>query len=192
MALIGYARVSKDEQNLNLQVDALKKAGCARIFTDKLTGSRFDREQLQKCLDYLNDGDTFMVWKLDRLGRSLVDLVNIVNGFKKRNITFKSLTENIDTTTATGKLFFQFIAMMAEYERNLISERTRAGLEAARARGRSGGRRPVPLTSGKPAAALKLYDDRAMSIPEICNTLHISRATLFRWVKLRREQQAVP
>src|SRR5438105_3866264 len=125
MALIGYARVSKDEQNLDLQRDALEKARCARIFTDKLTGTRFDRKELVKALEYLNDGDTFVVWKLDRLGRSLVDLVNIVNALKKRNITFQSLTENIDTTTATGKLFFQFIAMMAEYERNLISERTK-------------------------------------------------------------------
>ncbi len=190
MALIGYARVSKDEQNLDLQLDALKKAGCVRVFTDKLTGIRFDRKALRQALDYLNEGDSLVVWKLDRLGRSMVDLVNTIMGLSKRNTHFVSLTEHIDTTTAVGKMFLQFLAMLAEFERNLISERTKAGLEAARARGRKGGRRPLSLTSGKPALALKLYDEKSMEIPDICKTLHISRATLFRWAKQWKEQQA--
>lgn len=189
MAKIGYARVSRDEQNLDLQLDALKKAGCVRIFTDKLTGTRFDRKELLAALAYLNEGDSLVVWKLDRLGRSMVDLVNTINGLSKRNISFASLTENIDTTTAIGKMFLQFLAMLAEFERNLISERTKAGLEAARARGRMGGRRPISLTTGTPAVALRLYDDNTSKIDEICDTLHISRATLFRWVKTRKEQK---
>lgn len=189
MAFIGYARVSKDEQNLDLQLDALRNAGCVRIFTDKLTGTRFDRKALHQALNYLNAGDSLVVWKLDRLGRSMVDLVATIIGLNKRTIHFVSLTENIDTTTAVGKMFLQFLAMLAEFERNLISERTKAGLEAARARGRKGGRRPLSLTTGKPALALKLYDEKSMEIPEICRALHISRATLFRWAKQRQEQQ---
>jgi DNA invertase Pin-like site-specific DNA recombinase len=189
MAKIGYARVSKDEQNVDLQLDALKKAGCARIFTDKLTGTRFDRKELLAALAYLNEGDSLIVWKLDRLGRSMVDLVNTITGLNKRNIHFVSLTENIDTTTAIGKMFLQFLAMLAEFERNLISERTKAGLDAARARGRKGGRGRISLTIGRPVLALKLYDDKTTKIEEICKTLHISRATLFRWVKMRNRQQ---
>ncbi len=188
MVLIGYARVSKDEQNVDLQLDSLKKAGCVRIFTDKLTGTRFDRKALKQALDYLNERDSLAVWKLDRLGRSMVDLVNTITGLSKRNMHFVSVTEHIDTTTAVGKMFLQFLAMLAEFERNLISERTKAGLEAARARGRKGGRRPLSLTTGKPALALKLYDEKSMEIPDICKTLHISRATLFRWAKQRKEQ----
>jgi len=190
MALIGYARVSKNDQNLNLQLDALKAKGCVRIFTDKQAGTRFDRKELIKALEYVNIGDSFVVWRLDRLGRSMVNLVSTVMGLDKRGVIFLSLNENIDTTTATGKMFLQFIAMMAEYERNLISERTRAGLEAARSRGHQGGRRPLDLTTGKPAVALKLYHDneKKTKIDEICKTLHISRATLFRWAKMKREQ----
>src|SRR5260221_14327855 len=191
MALIGYARVSKDEQNVDLQLDSLKKAGCVRIFTDKLTGTRFDRKALTQALDYLNEGDSLVVWKLDRLGRSMVDLVNTITGLSKRNMHFVSVTEHIDTTTAVGKMFLQFLAMLAEFERNLISDRTKAGLDAARARGRKGGRRPISLTSGKPVLALKLYDDKTTKIEEICKTLHISRATLFRWVKMRTEQARI-
>ncbi len=144
---IGYARVSKVEQHLAMQLDALKKYGCIRIFTDKQTGTRFDRVELVKSLDYLNPGDTLIVWKLDRLGRSLKQLIETVENLQKRQINFVSLTEHIDTTTATGKLFFQFTAMLAEFERNLISERTKAGLEAQRARGRVGGRPRVQAPS---------------------------------------------
>src|SRR5438034_7294602 len=177
---IGYARVSKTEQHLGLQLDALQKRGVIRVFTDKQTGTRFDRQELLAALSYLNAGDTLVVWKLDRLGRSLKQLIETVENLQKRTINLVSLTEHIDTTTATGKLFFQFIAMLAEFERNLISERTKAGLDAARARGRVGGRKPLDLTKGKAMLGLKLYDEQKMKIPEICKTLHISRATLFR------------
>src|SRR6266567_2152914 len=147
--LIGYARVSKTEQHLGLQVDALKKYGCIRLFTDKQTGTRFDRKELLAALDYLNEGDTLVVWRLDRLGRSLKQLIETAENLQKRTINLVSLTEHIDTTTATGKLFFQFIAMLAEFERNLISERTKAGLDAARARGHVGGRPKVKATESK-------------------------------------------
>ncbi len=185
MALIGYARVSKDEQNLDLQLDALKAKGCVRIFTDKLTGTKFEqRKQLQAALSYLNDGDILMVWRLDRLGRSMVDLVNTIMGLKKRNVEFVSITESIDTTTAVGKMFLQFLAMLAEFERNLIAERTKAGLEAARARGRVGGRPELVVSATKVQVAKRLFADRKSSIKDICKTLNISRATLYRWVNL--------
>src|SRR5947209_10426311 len=171
MAKIGYARVSKDEQNLDLQLDALKKAGCARIFTDKLTGTRFDRKELLAALAYLNEGDSLVVWKLDRLGRSMVDLVNTISGLSKRNISFASLTENIDTTTAIGKMFLQFLAMLAEFERNLISERTKAGLDAARARGKKGGRPKVSPAASKVVLARRLYTDQTIPIAQICKDL---------------------
>jgi DNA invertase Pin-like site-specific DNA recombinase len=190
MALIGYARVSKDEQNLDLQIDALKTKGCIKIFTDKLTGTKFDeRKQLQEALRYLRPGDTLVVWKLDRLGRSLRHLIDTVTKLQEGGIQFISLTENIDTTTPTGEFTFHIFAALAQFERSLISYRTKAGLASARARGHNGGRRPVSMTTGKPALALKLYDDKSNRIDDICKTLHISRATLFRWVKLRKEQQ---
>jgi DNA invertase Pin-like site-specific DNA recombinase len=194
MALIGYARVSKEEQHLGLQLDALKKYGCVRIFKDQMTGTRFDRKELLAALAYVNEGDTIVVWRLDRLGRSLKQLIETLDTLKARKINLVSITEHLDTTSATGMLFFQFIAMLAEFERNLISERTKAGLTAARARGRVGGRKPLDLTQGKPMIGLKLYDEtdatgkKKNSIGFICKTLRISRATLFRWVKMRSDQ----
>ncbi len=191
MAHIGYARVSRDEQNLDLQLDALRLKGCVRIFTDTFTGTKFaERKELQKCLSYLNPGDSLVVWKLDRLGRSMPDLVSTIIGLAERGISFVSLTEQIDTTTAVGRMFLQFLSMLAEFERNLISERTKAGLKAARARGRSGGRPAVNVTRGKPLIALKMYEEGSADIAEICKTLHISRATLFRWKKLHQEQKS--
>lgn len=190
MAFIGYARVSKDEQNLDLQLDALKAKGCVRIFTDKLTGTKFaERKELQRALEYLNPGDTLVVWKLDRLGRSMVDLVNTIMALNQQNKSFVSLTENIDTTTAVGKMFLQFLAMLAEFERNLISERTKAGLQAARARGRKGGRPKVLPTSSKVTLARKLHADKTMEINEICKTLNISRATFYRWVGMETKTE---
>ncbi len=190
MALIGYARVSKDEQNLDLQLDALRAKGCVRIFTDKLTGTKFEqRKKLQAALEYLNEGDTLVVWKLDRLGRSLKQLIHTLEILRERNIKLVSTMENIDTDTTMGKAFFYLVALFAEIERDMISDRTKAGLKSARARGRVGGRPALNLAKGKPAIALKLYDDKETEIDEICKTLHISRATLFRWVKLRKEQQ---
>src|SRR5919197_2353046 len=181
---IGYARVSTDEQHLDLQRDALRKAGVARkdLYTDKVTGVKAERPGLQAALSHLREGDTLVVWRLDRLGRSLKHLIETVTSLKQQNIAFKSLTENIDTSSATGQLVFHIFGALAEFERNLITERTMAGLDAARARGRTGGRPPLQSNAGKVALAKKLYRDRTLSIPEILKTLNISRATLYRWV----------
>lgn len=183
--LIGYARVSKNEQNLDLQRDALIKAGCVErdIFTDKITGTKVEREGLEQALSHLRSGDTFVVWRLDRLGRSLKHLIETVTGLKEQNIAFQSITENIDTSTATGQLVFHIFGALAEFERNLIRERTIAGLEAARARGRKGGRPKISHSSTKVAMAKKLYIDKTNEISDICKTLNISRATLYRYVR---------
>jgi DNA invertase Pin-like site-specific DNA recombinase len=180
---IGYARVSKTEQHLALQLDALKNRRVIRIFTDKQTGTRFDRKEFLAAMDYLNEGDTLVVWKLDRLGRSLKQLIETVENLQKRKINLVSLTEHIDTTTATGKLFFQFIAMLAEFERNLISERTKAGLEAARARGRVGGRPKVKVTDTKVIIAKQLHASNT-PINTILKTLNIKKSTLYRYLNM--------
>jgi len=133
--LIGYARVSTHEQNLTLQTDALKKAGCRKIFDDRVSGAASDRPGLKAALEYVREGDTLLVWRLDRLGRSLKDLIEIIGSLEKRGVGFKSLQESIDTTTSGGRLIFHVFGALAEFERNLIRERTRAGLEAARAEG---------------------------------------------------------
>ncbi len=142
MERIGYARVSTDDQHLDLQRDALTKAGCGVIYEEKASGKSADRPELVQALRALRQGDTLVVWRLDRLGRSLHDLVHIVTDLERKGVGFESLTERIDTTSATGKLTFHLFAALAEFERNLIRERTHAGLVAARARGRKGGRRP--------------------------------------------------
>src|SRR5258706_2356639 len=180
---IGYARVSKTEQHLALQLDALKKRGVIRVFTDKQTGTRFDRVEFLKVLDYLNSGDTLVVWKLDRLGRSLKQLIETIVNLQQRQINLVSLTEHIDTTTATGMLFFQFIAMLAEFERNLISERTKAGLEAARARWRAGGRPRVKPTDTKVLISKQLHMSHT-PIKDILKTLNIKRSTLYRYLSM--------
>jgi DNA invertase Pin-like site-specific DNA recombinase len=183
--LIGYARVSTNEQNLDLQLDALKKEGVKDpdIYTDKVTGTKADRPGLALALSHLRSGDTLVVWRLDRLARSLSNLIELVNKLAGQGIAFKSLTERIDTASATGKLVFHIFGALAEFERNLITERTLAGLSAARARGRLGGRPRLDPKSGKVALARKLYADKSTSIAEICKSLHISRATLYRYVK---------
>ena len=181
--LIGYARVSTQEQTLALQQDALTKAGCGKLFTDTLSGAKADRPALTEALDFLRPGDTLVVWRLDRLGRSLRHLIDTVTALSQRGIGFKSLTEQIDTTTPSGKLVFHVFGALAEFERDLIRERTQAGLNAARARGRVGGR-PKALEDPKKLAMLqRLYDDPTTSIDEICRTLRISRTTLYRYVK---------
>jgi DNA invertase Pin-like site-specific DNA recombinase len=184
--LIGYARVSTNEQNLDLQRDALLKAGVSPkdIFTDKITGVKAERPGLTLALSHLREGDTLIVWRLDRLGRSLKHLIETVTALKARGVAFRSLTENIDTSTATGTLVFQIFGALAEFERNLITERTVAGLESARSRGRTGGRPKRNPNAGKIALAKKLYQDRSISIPEILKTLNISKATLYRWVDI--------
>jgi DNA invertase Pin-like site-specific DNA recombinase len=182
---IGYARVSTHEQTLALQQDALTKADCTRVFTDTASGAKADRPGLEEALDFARAGDTLVVWKLDRLGRSLPHLLETIAGLQERGAGFKSLTEQIDTTTSGGKLIFHVFAALAEFERDVIRERTRAGLAAARARGRTGGRPPAAGLSDakKVALAQRLYDDTTNSIDDICTTLRVSRATLYRYIK---------
>jgi DNA invertase Pin-like site-specific DNA recombinase len=179
---IGYARISTSDQTLNLQKDALEKASCKKIFTDTASGSKAERKGLEEALEYLREGDTLVVWRLDRLGRSLKHLIETISQLDTRKIGFKSLTENIDTTTSGGKLIFHIFGALAEFERNLIRERTNAGLQAARARGRKGGR-PKSLTGKKTAMAQALYNDKNNTVDEICKTLNISRTTLYRYIK---------
>ncbi len=180
---VGYVRVSRHEQTEDLQVDALRAANCERLFTDKLSGATLERKGLDEALSFLRPGDALVVWKLDRAGRSLKHLIELMNTLHQRNITFISLTEQIDTTTPSGKLIFHFMGALAEFERDLIRERTAAGLAAARARGRRGGRPRKLKTSGKVALAQHLFADQRYSISEICATLGISRATLYRYLK---------
>ena len=181
--LTGYARVSTHEQNLDMQIDALKQAGCQKIFTDKISTLKAERKGLDEALSFLRPGDVLVVWKLDRLGRTLKQLIELVALFNQKGIGFKSLKETIDTTTSTGKLVFHFFAALAEFERDIIHERTRAGLEAARARGRSGGRPKIQDIDPKRIALAKsLYADKNRPVKEICDTLHIGRSTLYRYV----------
>jgi DNA invertase Pin-like site-specific DNA recombinase len=180
--LIGYARVSTQDQTLHLQMDALKHIGCDKIFTDTASGATTEREGLEQALKYVRPRDTLVVWRLDRLGRSLRHLIDTVTYLNSRMVGFKSLTENIDTTTSGGKLFFHIFGALAEFERDIIRERTKAGLQAARARGKVGGRRKA-LDPKKASIAQALYNDKTNSIEDICKTLNISRATLYRYMK---------
>jgi DNA invertase Pin-like site-specific DNA recombinase len=186
--LIGYARVSTQDQTLALQQDALVQAGCERVFTDTASGAKFDRPGLEEAARFARLGDTLVVWKLDRLGRSLPHLLDTVTGLQDRGIGFRSLTEQIDTTTSGGKLIFHVFAALAEFERDVIRERTQAGLSAARARGRKGGHpRAAALNDAKKVAlAQRLYEDPSNSIDDICTTLHVSRSTLYRYIRTAR------
>src|SRR4029453_13834501 len=168
--LIGYARVSTHDQTLALQQDALTQAGCERLFTDTASGAKADRPGLEEALSHIRSGDTLVVWKLDRLGPSLPHLIETITRLQERGVGFKSLTEQIDTTTSGGKLIFHVFGALAEFERDLIRERTQAGLQAARARGRKGGR-PQSLDARKLAQARSLYKDPANTIADICATL---------------------
>jgi len=179
--LIGYARVSTVDQNLDLQIDALKKAGCEKIYHDKISGARADRPGLEKVLELSRAGDTLVIWRLDRLGRSLKDLIQISERLKEREIGLKSLQEGIDTTTSTGQLMFNLFGALAEFEKNLINERSKAGLNAARARGKLGGR-PKSLDHNQRQLVVKLYNDRQHSIAEICKMMSISKPTLYSYV----------
>jgi DNA invertase Pin-like site-specific DNA recombinase len=185
--LIGYARVSTHDQTLTLQQDALTKAGCTKIFTDTASGAKAERKGLEEALSYVRTGDTLVVWRLDRLGRSLTHLIATMTALEERGIGFKSLTENIDTTTSGGKLIFHIFGALAEFERNLIRERTQAGLTAARERGRTGGR-PKALTAKQRSIVLDLYEKRH-PIAEICRTLRVSKATLYRSIKTGKRVQ---
>jgi DNA invertase Pin-like site-specific DNA recombinase len=177
---IGYARVSTVDQNLNLQIDALEKAGCERIFTDTASGLLDSRKGLTDALEFCRADDSLVVWKLDRLGRSLKHLIETVNRLQAKGIGFISLRESVDTTTSGGKLVFHVFGALAEFERELIRERTKAGLAAARSRGSLGGR-PKKLSDKQIEMAQKLIKDPTNSIREICRTLKISRATLYRY-----------
>ena len=178
--LIGYARVSTQDQNLELQMDALAKAGCQKLFEDKVSGTRAERPGLAKALEMLREGDTLVVWKLDRLGRSVKQLVGLVGELQKQTVQFKSLTDAIDTGTPSGRFFFHVMASLAEMERELTVERTRAGLEVARQLGRTGGRRRK-MTDSKIESAKKLL---ANGVPpkDVAKNLGVSVPTLYRHI----------
>jgi DNA invertase Pin-like site-specific DNA recombinase len=181
--LIGYARVSTQDQNLDLQHSALTGAGCDKIYEDKISGTRAERPGLGKALEMLRDGDTLVVWKLDRLGRSVKHLVDLVGALAARGVNFKSLTDSIDTRTPSGRFFFHVMASLAEMERELMVERTQAGLEAARRMGRTGGRRRQ-MTDSKISAAKRLLAD-GVAPRNVAKNLGVSIPTLYRWVPAR-------
>lgn len=180
--LLGYVRVSTTEQDASLQADALNAAGCARLFTDHASGALADRAELERLLDHARPGDSVVVWRLDRLGRSLRHLIDTVNELADRGVSFRSLTENIDTTTSGGKLVFHIFGALAEFERELIRERTHAGLAAARARGRAGGR-PTVMTPEKIATAQQMFDSGGYTVAAIAEVVGVSRASIYRHIR---------
>lgn len=188
---VGYARVSTDDQSLDLQIDALKAAGCERIFEEKASGGSKVRPELIKALDFLRSGDVLVVWKLDRLARSMAQLVETITDIEGRGIAFVSVTEKIETETPAGKLLFHIIAALAEFERGLIRERTNAGLVAARKRGKVGGR-PKALSSADVAAANAMLKSGAKSVREVADLFGVAVSTLFRYLaELKQEAVSV-
>jgi DNA invertase Pin-like site-specific DNA recombinase len=177
--LVGYARVSTQDQNPDLQLDALKAVGCEKVFVEKASGAQRERPELKAALEYVRAGDTLVVWKLDRLARSLKQLIESVELLAGREIGFRSLTEAIDTTTAGGKLVFHIFGSLAEFERSIIRERTRAGLDAARARGRTGGRPPA-LTDKDISIAKAMLADPGITVEEVAKRLGVAPSTLYR------------
>jgi DNA invertase Pin-like site-specific DNA recombinase len=182
---VGYARVSTQDQRPELQLDALKVVGCEKIFEEKASGATRDRPELIAALDYLRKGDTLVVWKLDRLARSLKQLIETVEMLEQRGVGFRSLTESIDTTTSGGRLIFHIFAALAEFERNIIRDRTTAGLDAARARGRVGGR-PKALSEADLAAARALLADPAITTRQVAERLGVSLSTLYKHIPAAR------
>jgi len=184
---IGYARVSTHEQNLDLQIDALKKEGCDRIYSEKITGSKEKRPELDEMLDHARKGDVIVIWKLDRIGRSTKHLLALVESLQAQNIGIVSLNDPIDTTTAQGRLMFKIFAALAEFERDLISERTKEGLQAARSRGKIGGRKKglskAAKLKAKNVAMLYQQEDPKLSIKEICETVGISSRTVYNYLR---------
>jgi DNA invertase Pin-like site-specific DNA recombinase len=185
--LIGYARVSTQDQNLDLQVEALNKIGCEKIFEEIVSGIKTDRQNLNEALSYLRPGDSLVVWRLDRLGRTLKQLIELINTLKERGIGFMSITEAIDTTTPTGQFFFHITAAFAELERDLIRERTKAGLASARARGRKGGR-PKAIDSEAFQMALILYNEKKTTVANISKQFNISKRTFYRYLEDYRKK----
>ena len=187
--LVGYARVSTDDQDLSLQIDSLTGLGIKRddIFTEKMSGAKTDRPELNACLAKLQQGDTLVVWRLDRLGRSMHHLVELIEDLRNRGVGFRSISDGlIDTTSPAGELIFHIFSALAQFERRLIQERTKAGLASARARGRMGGRPAVDLDEAKVRAARRLHEDHTLSIDDICITLNISRSTYYRYVQMKK------
>ena len=183
---IGYARISTSDQNLHMQEDTLKSAGCTEIFKDIASGAKTSRPGLEEALSYVREGDTLVVWKLDRLGRSIQHLIETIKALSERKIGFKCLQENIDTTTSGGKLVFHIFSALAEFERDLIRERTEAGLKAARARGRVGGR-PALLEENQVTKMIGRYEERKLTVAEICKIYGISRPSFYNYLKKRKE-----
>lgn len=186
---IGYARVSTADQHLRMQEDALKDAGCEEIYTDIISGVKSQRPGLDKALSFAREGDTLVVWKLDRLGRSIQHLIQTVTSLIERKIGFKSLQENIDTLTSGGKLIFHIFSALAEFERDLIQERTQAGLKAARARGKMGGRPPL-LDNRQITRMIEMYDEQKNTVAEICKIYDISRPSFYNYLKNRKIELA--
>ena len=180
--LIGYARVSTEDQDLTLQIDALTKSGCERLFKEKASGAKFDRPGLHEALSFARKQDVIVVWRLDRLGRSLKDLLEIVHRLDESKVGLRSLTESLDTTTSGGRLIFHVFGAIAEFERNLIRERTMAGLQAAKKRGRTGGR-PRSLSEKDLKLAKAMLGDPAVTVADVCETLRTSHATLYRYIR---------
>lgn len=187
---IGYARVSTDDQHLDLQRDALTKAGCSVTYEEKASGKTADRPELDQCLKALRAGDTLVVWRLDRLGRSLQDLLRIVDDLKERGIGFVSLTEKIETDNAAGKLVFHVFAALSEFERSLIRERTQAGLAAARARGRAGGRKPK-LDDKQVREIRRLMTDPTIPVSQIAKSYKVSRTTIYKVAPVRQQNSTI-
>jgi DNA invertase Pin-like site-specific DNA recombinase len=183
---IGYVRVSTQDQNVSLQIDALKAAGCDHWYEEKMSGTKMNRPELLNALKALRKGDTLVVWKLDRLGRSLKDLLGIIADLQEREISFLSLKDNLDTSSASGKLFFHIFAALAEFESSMIKERTHAGLTAARARGRNGGR-PEKLSAKEMAKARAMLLDPAITKTEVAHHFSVTRATLDRYLNKTNE-----
>ena len=178
---IGYARISTVDQSLNLQTDALEKAGCEKIFSDQASGAKDDRKGLMDAVEFCRQGDSLVVWKLDRLGRSLKHLIETINLLHDRRVGFISVQESIDTTTSGGKLIFHVFGALAEFERELIRERTNAGLASARSRGRMGGR-PKAMTDKQLRIAQTMLKDPKTTVKDVCETLQVSKTTLYRYL----------
>jgi DNA invertase Pin-like site-specific DNA recombinase len=186
---IGYARVSTSDQHLRMQEDALKSAGCEEIYSDVISGVKSQRPGLDKALNYAREGDTIIVWKLDRLGRSIQYLIQTITSLVEKKIGFKSLQENIDTSTSGGKLIFHIFSALAEFERDLIQERTQAGLKAARARGKMGGRPPL-LDRRQINRMIEMYDEQKNTVAEICKIYNISRPSFYNYLNNRKQELA--